>query len=401
MSMASLILREAAEAMQKGIDKKLSPAIARQNHTARRARIAAGMFEDGVILQRLQRAMFMIADGLEENTLPHIMRNISTKKQIQLLLRYDNWDDNVEVFEVMLDLFRCNDHYKVARNYLLNQIDDEATNAERKRRELIVKKFDLIGVVPGFFPTPQPVGKRMIKYLPAGTKKVLDPSCGGGDILTHVKTAFPDIETIGVEVNFSLAEIARSAGHKIIQGDIFETQIERFDVIMCNPPFEQRADGDHIMYYFDELLNDGGTLIGICGAGIMTCNDKASLEFQAFVEEHGEAFKLPDNSFKESLTGVNTFMVVLHKGQTNVNKLTPDLIAEFLERNQLGDMEEYELVDFIETYLLTPDQAKYLLENKTNVEDMLNGRQSGKVSATCYEFYTDWNQKLGSKVFGF
>lgn len=307
-------LRDAADAMSKSINKKLNPAIAQQNHTSRRARIAAGMFDDGVALQRIQRACYLVADGLQQETLPYVMRSISTKKQIQLILRYENWDDNVEVFEPMLDLFQCNDHYRAARDFLLASIDDEATNAERARRELIVKEMSLISVVPGYYPTPFKVVERMFKEWPINPSTAFDPTAGGGMLLDGVRELFPHCQTSGTEINYTLAEIARIKGHAVNQGDIYD-QVGQHDFIVANPPFEKNEDEKNedekiIRWVYDNLLSPGGRLIAVMAHNKIT---ERSEELQALVDDHGDWCPLPPKSFEKSLTGVATMLVTLVK----------------------------------------------------------------------------------------
>ncbi len=83
-------LRTSADALDSQIEHQLHPAIADQRPTGRRARIAHGMYEEGVRLQKIQRALRALADGQQAGTLPQVLAKISNKAQVEdiVTLRY-------------------------------------------------------------------------------------------------------------------------------------------------------------------------------------------------------------------------------------------------------------------------------------------------------------------------
>ena len=64
-----------------------------------------------------------------------------------------------------------------------------------------------------------------------------------------------------------------------------------------------------------------------------------------------------------------------------------------------GD-EEY-VIPLIKKYLRTPEQKARLNAADVTIEDCLNARIEGGTPEWVYDMFNDWNQKLGSKHFGF
>ena len=88
-SMASS-LRKIADAMEPTIQQKLNPAIANQNVTARRSRIAGGMAAEGARMQRVQQQLRTLADMHESGNVPESLRGVRTKSALEdLQPRYD------------------------------------------------------------------------------------------------------------------------------------------------------------------------------------------------------------------------------------------------------------------------------------------------------------------------
>lgn len=81
-------LKKQADSMQKTIDDKMNPAIANQNPTARRSRIAAGIAQEGERLAEIQGKVRAIAQAIETGTLPESLKGISKKTHIETLRRF-------------------------------------------------------------------------------------------------------------------------------------------------------------------------------------------------------------------------------------------------------------------------------------------------------------------------
>ncbi|MDO4568040.1 MAG: peptide chain release factor N(5)-glutamine methyltransferase [Clostridia bacterium] len=125
-----------------------------------------------------------------------------------------------------------------------------------------------------------------------GYKTALDLCCGGGCIgvclaaRSRIDVTMSDISEVCLELAHENAEL-NGVGARCVRGDLFEAASgERFDIIVCNPPYIRRAeltalqreltyepalalDGgeDGLEFYrriaarFDEHLNAGGALV--------------------------------------------------------------------------------------------------------------------------------------------
>lgn len=193
-------------------------------------------------------------------------------------------------------------HRAVARG------DDPIQKAER----------DLIGrKLPGFFPTPRPVIDRMLELAEVqGHHKVLEPSCGKGDILDALKEGCPGIELFAIERNYSLSDILSAKGHEVSFGDFLEHS-GTYDRILQNPPFESGQDVEHIRHAYS-LLCPGGRLVSVVCEGPFFRSDKQSIEFREWLDEvGGETEQLPEDAFqgREAFreTGVRTRLLTITK----------------------------------------------------------------------------------------
>lgn len=72
-------LRKNAAALQGQIDAKRNPAIANQNPTARRARIAGSMAAEGERLERIQKGLNALADLHESGDIPEVLKGIRSR----------------------------------------------------------------------------------------------------------------------------------------------------------------------------------------------------------------------------------------------------------------------------------------------------------------------------------
>ncbi len=178
-------------------------------------------------------------------------------------------------------------------------------------RELIGKKL------PGFFPTPRPVIERMLELADiAAQHRVLEPSCGKGDILDALKMECPGIELHAVEQNFTLSDVLSAKGHEVEFGDFLQHQ-GTYDRIVMNPPFEGGQDMMHIQHAYS-LLVSGGRLVSVLSEGPFFRSDKQSTAFREWLAEvGGETETLPEDAFqgREAFreTGVRTRILTIEK----------------------------------------------------------------------------------------
>lgn len=309
-------LREAGDRLTKQIDKKLNPAISKQNHTPRRARIAAGMFEDGVRLSKIKQALHGLADLHDQRRVTAMLGTLRTKKEVENFL-FHTWEYDDDWYDHCFDLGIYSDRmYNNLKEEVCALVNDEEYNAARRRTELFNKAQAMIGVVPGFYPTPMKIIRQMLDMAGVtieDVEEIYDPTAGGGAILDGVHEVYPTIKTFGVERNETLAELCREKGHDVVTGDTFQHAERQYTTILANPPFEHDQDADQGCWYFDNLLAAGGKMVLITSSGAFAHTTPAAEKFQALVREHGYYQTLPAGSFRESKTGVNTCIVYLEK----------------------------------------------------------------------------------------
>lgn len=80
-------MRTTAEGMQGAIEARRNPAIANQNPTARRARIAGGMAADADRMQETQTVLKNLAAAHENGTVPEVLDGVRTRAVVEALRR--------------------------------------------------------------------------------------------------------------------------------------------------------------------------------------------------------------------------------------------------------------------------------------------------------------------------
>lgn len=182
---------------------------------------------------------------------------------------------------------------------------DINTKAEAMKDAL--KQGVEVVVAPQLFPTPQDIAEKMVEYADIRPDdRVLEPSAGTGNLIKAIGNQ-PD--KIAVEINEELGKRLMNGGisgtHLYI-GDFlsFNGELGTFDKVIMNPPFEKGADIKHIKHAFG-MLKDGGKLVAICANG-----PRQQAAFKD-IATHWE--DLPEGSFKNQGTNVNTALMVLDK----------------------------------------------------------------------------------------
>ncbi|EMO14682.1 methyltransferase small domain protein [Leptospira santarosai str. CBC523] len=205
-----------------------------------------------------------------------------------------------------------------AGNHLFRLINEYSKGA-LSQQEVKIKKLemDLIGrKISGFFPTPKTLGKTMIDEADIKPgMDVLEPSAGKGDLSDLIRNE--KIEPDTIELDFSLREILKEKGHKIVGSNFLDYNEKKYDRIIMNPPFENGQDIDHVRHAYD-LLKPGGKLVSIMGEGPFFRSDNKSKNFRNWLDGIGGDIKqLPKNSFMGSesfrQTGVSTRLVTITK----------------------------------------------------------------------------------------
>jgi hypothetical protein len=174
--------------------------------------------------------------------------------------------------------------------------------------------------LPGFFPTPRPLIEQMLDAAAIEpTHRLLEPSCGKGDIIDAIRRRVPEAEIVAIEHNLTLQGILTAKGYADIveYGDFLKHHGE-YDRVVMNPPFEQGQDIDHVRHAY-ELLAPGGRVVAIVSEGPFFRSDTQSVAFREFLGSLDEAYdeELPPDAFNGvdafRQTGVKTRLVILNK----------------------------------------------------------------------------------------
>ncbi len=165
-----------------------------------------------------------------------------------------------------------------------------------------------------FFPTPEPLAKRMVEMADIQDDDyILEPSAGQGSIagLLPMKHLFL------VELNPDNTAILLGDGYKVKEADFLTLTAEKFgtvDKIVANPPFTKNQDVDHIRHMYS-LLNPKGRIVTIASCSWLQGSQKKQVAFREWLDEIGATIEeLPAGTFKESGTQIPTTLITIDKG---------------------------------------------------------------------------------------
>lgn len=212
--------------------------------------------------------------------------------------------------------------------------------AGRKKEDPIkALERQLIGQKVGvdFFPTPKSLAERMVNEadIQEGID-ILEPSAGKGDI-ADVITSETGQKPDTAEISGTLRDLLETKGYDLVGNDFLEISGKKYDRIIMNPPFSKNQDVRHVMHAYD-LLKPGGRIVAIMGEHSFFANDKESVAFREWLDEHGVSEKLPAGTFKGkeafNQTGVNSRFVVIDKPKDSKKQGPIDIL-----KNQKGSSE--------------------------------------------------------------
>lgn len=145
--------------------------------------------------------------------------------------------------------------------------------------------------------------------------RILEPSAGRGRIA--LRAAGWGHSVTAVEIQSTLALELQNMGvlERVVAGDFLDQSPEalgKFDRILMNPPFDGQRDIDHVTHAL-RFLAPGGRLVAIMSASTAYRENAKAEAFRAQVERmRGRIEDLPEGSFKESGTMVNTVIVTIN-----------------------------------------------------------------------------------------
>lgn len=185
----------------------------------------------------------------------------------------------------------------------------------------------------GIFFTPKTIRDMVWNTLPKTLqkKKLLEPSCGGGDFLNDAIDKNLDI--VGVEINKTIYEKIKN--DNIIHHDFLLWKADTYDIIIGNPPYfllsnEQKLLYEHLMFkkgktnIFElfiykslDLLKKNGYLSFVLPTSLMNTNSYQDLRNIIMKYEIIECKKVPDEFLD---TKQNCFILTIKKTKNKTNK---------------------------------------------------------------------------------
>ena len=183
-------------------------------------------------------------------------------------------------------------------------IADIISSGEVETLKETIKKFQ-------FYPTPREVVEVMIDLAEIEDgNSVLEPSAWKWAIAK----LFPkNTKVTLVELNQECYDYLKNdpeiETYDIVNMDFLEYQSTAFDRIVMNPPFSKSQDVKHILHAYS-MLKIWGVLVSVASSSVQYRGGKVYEELEALNPEYVD---LPEGSFKESGTMVNSVIVVLRK----------------------------------------------------------------------------------------
>jgi len=128
----------------------------------------------------------------------------------------------------------------------------------------------------------------------------LEPSAGRGAIARYI----PGVDC--VEINPAFRECLTADDFNVVGTDFLQFN-QPYDVIVANPPFSKQQDISHVAHMIELARR---RVVSVMSASIKFRTNRKTTEFCELLErQDGEIIDLPDNSFRESGTGVRTCVV--------------------------------------------------------------------------------------------
>lgn len=303
---------------------------ARANHTPRMARQEQSRHIEAAHLERVRTAYNRMAEAIEGPGVPPEFGFLGFEEIRKL---YTTRLDHKGYYNVY-DTGEYHDDSATARAFREwiesdRPLADRNADTDRKEKDLIARLESEVRFanIPGFFPTPPELIKRMLDEAEVEKgMNCLEPSAGKGDICDALKAA--GVRVIAHEINSRLAEILQAKCIPHDRGDFMDADPEassKFDRVVMNPPFERGQDIEHVMHAY-KFLRPGGRLVSLMSAGVCHRSDRKTLAFQDWLAETGGRVTiLDDGQFSEAFrrTGTRVVLVTVDKPEASTPEEAP------------------------------------------------------------------------------
>lgn len=179
----------------------------------------------------------------------------------------------------------------------------------------------------GFFATPEPLARRLVAMADVRDGDwVLEPSAGEGAIVRALQEKTATV--VMCEWDAGRRAVLRELSKRVVvmgvevatvldEPDFMNVTSDGFlmHAVVMNPPFAKVGLGDHLDHvrHAYGLLRPGGKLVSVLPSGVSFRQDKRHREFRDWALDGGEVVPLPEHSFRESGTDVNTVVLVKEK----------------------------------------------------------------------------------------
>lgn len=211
----------------------------------------------------------------------------------------------------------------------------------------------------GYVRTPDALASTLATYPYANVGAltrgalVFEPSAGDGSIAAAIVAANPGVDVLALEPNeqrFSaLLQWQQTAGGGGNIGVLLDTleayaaglagKAPRFDRVVMNPPFSVPGNAtlwiDHVHLAYG-LLKPGGRLVAVVPQGFVYRSDKKHTAIRDLVDVVGGWDELPEDTFKESGTGVRAAVIWMDKPAEDVAQVDTDAAALTLLNTAAG-----------------------------------------------------------------
>ena len=152
----------------------------------------------------------------------------------------------------------------------------------------------------GYFPTPTPapIAQRVIDHarIEPGMR-VLELSAGRGALTLAAVRAGAVVDCVEIQPEHANA--------------LTTDPRPVYARVVMNPPFARQADITHMLHAY-KALRPGGRLVAVMSAGVAFRETALTREFWALLKDvDGWIEALPDDSLKESGTGVRTVLAIV------------------------------------------------------------------------------------------